>query len=889
MTEFARAKRALDVIKKEGDLFDAILQAKNAKPTSNGLIRANVLLFSRIMYLGFIVKDKIASYFSPIKKVYDAQEEIRKILGFNVDVIKEKYSGSWQWQAVLNIKRSVAILYEDNKIGPDEYIANLKKLLTFCKLQGIKTIYLNLDDVNGLFPELNLDDILAQYRSDILNSENLPYDGNDTFLDLDCSQLEGLINSCFNYRLNYRFVLNIAERIKNLSIKNAISKYMEDKDLTYLMNVVSSRLSLSLNSNNSYKTRNLGKCYDNITIKGEFLYIVSYSNDGQRKETNIMSLYDYLGYQNYEDLLKSLSKPNDEEEISLLAILYLYLYKEQNTDILSEENNTTYFDKIYQGYLEEKKNGTNKKQRFKEKLDKNSHNLLSFMWAMYFTAAIVGASWVGLVGLDFMLGEDSNLASAFFQGVLETYKKSWELEREVLKIPYETGADIVKGFSSLIGDAFGLENNDDKIVANLTYCDTYAMPSYFACEYGKSSSYKKGNISYDLVQPYLEKDDFYDGIKENLIIDVKFSRKELKDMIKDGYLRVPVAVCPVGEFDYLLTEIEIHDRENPSNSFIINSTSIARKLTDDEIKALKKMKEPAIYYYYAYGYCFFYNLNPFVSKLPEKGKYLTTDSYEMREIITANLGLDPQVDNYFIAKAIRNKIYSETPFKDAGLSSKIRKMNEKEFIDCVSSLDSLVCNLAATLMVECDDSYIYVTGFYSDDPEITYGEAHAWVMDRMGNLVDATPAHRVDEEKKDSSKSLANWAKAMNVTLPVLLLILSLIIFKKYGRKVVFVIKEKSLLDLFTNGQMAEAYSLINEVRYYGISLPVQRDYEQTLNMVADDFEGYTKEELQEILQDLKAMHNPNKDFAIKVIKRVPFIKENEEALKRKLNKRKDK
>ena len=64
---------------------------------------------------------------------------------------------------------------------------------------------------------------------------------------------------------------------------------------------------------------------------------------------------------------------------------------------------------------------------------------------------------------------------------------------------------------------------------------------------------------------------------------------------------------------------------------------------------------------------------------------------------------------------------------------------------------------------------------------------------------------------------------------------------------------------------------------------------EEKMKYLNDDLVFKNVFSKEEILQDLKAMHNPNKDFAIKVIKRVPFIKENEEALKRKLNKRKDK
>ena len=84
---------------------------------------------------------------------------------------------------------------------------------------------------------------------------------------------------------------------------------------------------------------------------------------------------------------------------------------------------------------------------------------------------------------------------------------------------------------------------------------------------------------------------------------------------------------------------------------------------------------------------------------------------------------------------------------------------------------------------------------------------------------------------------------------------------------------------------MKDVYSLINELQYGGINIPVQKTTIETFDQLTSDFEGYTKEELQELLKKLKESKSPFSKQAIKVIKKVPYIKSNEEELGRKLKK----
>lgn len=894
MSDIEKGKKALDTIRKKGDLYDVIAQAKNLNPTYNPLVRMNVLLLSRILYLGLLAKDKIVSYFSPIEKVHSAQQDIRSILGFNVDIVKDKKLFN-SWHNLIDYKKELALLYEDNEIGREEYLANLRKILSFCELQNINVIYLNVDDLARLYPDIVLNDFKKTDRVFELGLE-ISTDKGDLLLVLNPNNLKSLIDMLVNYRLDKELITFLVERIEDISIKRALEKYNSDGDLNFLTNIIKARLTLNLNSDSTYKNRDGNKNYDTIIVKGEFIQKISNSKNGNNPEVTTMSLYEYLGYANFNEVLKGINMPQDDEEKLFIAALYLYLYikqKGQNFIKLPKKKNLTLYDGLYNDYLTNKKDKSKPIAGLRDKGDKTLTNIVNYAVAFYYTAAVCCTGWLGLVGIDiinrFLLkNEDSHLANQAVETILSPYKSSMEIEEDIINRAlsgvFITGSEIVDNFSSFVGDVFGLEPSKDKVLANIICLNEEYAPNYYGCEYGVSSTYEKGNISYELRQPYIGADDInYDIDEETLKVVVHFSRKEVREMVKDNKLHIPLTVYPCDE-GYYLSRVVFLDDKDSKKEFSVDASMIKNGITDEVKKYLTSFKKPKISYCYAKGYLF---NNTFANSIHKEGTYLTTPTYEMRHIIAQNLGLSADANIFDIYLAIRDKKYSTTPFKDAGLSSKIKKMDEKEYIATVASMDSIVCNLAATLAVEATDDLIYVTGFCTDDNQITYGMGHAWAMDETGFIYDVTPSAPLEEEEKSIFTDIFSWAVVARVPLYIAILLISTIFYQLLGKRIIFTIKKHNLKNLLTDPEFKDAYSLINELRYDGISLPKERGFAENLEMIANDFEGYSKEELRNLLQKLKEVQDKNSKGAIKVVKTVPFIKKNEKKLTRGIKKSK--
>ncbi len=72
MSDIERARENLKIIYKNGDLYNVIANKLTVRPRKNSFIKANVLLFSRLAFLGVLIGERIASLFSPIERVRKA-------------------------------------------------------------------------------------------------------------------------------------------------------------------------------------------------------------------------------------------------------------------------------------------------------------------------------------------------------------------------------------------------------------------------------------------------------------------------------------------------------------------------------------------------------------------------------------------------------------------------------------------------------------------------------------------------------------------------------------------------------------------------------------------------------------------------------------------------
>ena len=904
MNHLDKVKNALGIIQKNGDVYDVVARALNNRPTSNGLFRYNVLMFSRILYAGILLKDKLLAPFAPVEKVREAQEEIREVLGFNVDVLLDKSLNN-SFRNVLRIKKNVAILYEAGDIYRDEYTHNIERLLSFCHLYDIDTIYLSLKDLNRILPSMNTSSFTPVSRTTIFGV-NQSIDVKE-FLLLNRTELSSILMLLNNYEFDKKYITALVERINDQALKGALDSYNKDGNLESFKRTILARLSLELNSEGGYKTKNNGKTYDTVSIEGEFVKIISYSQNNANPEVCVMNIWEYLGFANYDALLKSLENSQDDEQKIIMACLYLYLNDNKSFSKEKTIKVESYYDKVYKEYLEYKKDYSKKNSPyFASKPRKVFHNFITSCYAIYLSLLVVCGAYSAVAVTDIIRGDFSaRNAKNGLEYIANFYQESYEFEKSLLLDAKDVFADVISGAlditggtigsfaSAITGDAPNLGEDNDKVVAEVyPRNDEVALPRYYACGYATSSEYKKGQITYDMESLALSNTHIFSDKASDFYIKTNISRKELKSFIKDdSTLDLPIVFYPV-DFNCFLTEIIIDDAKDSSKGIVIVNED--KPLNKEQIDTLLSLKKPQVYYYFATDNWVY--INSFVDAyypilIDREGRYLDTPSYEMKQIISESLGLGEDAYVMDIFRAIKNKDYSLTPIKDAKLTSKVKKMDEKEYIKTIASLDSLVCNLAATLAVEADDTLVYVTGFLADNDvgqlTLKASDAHAWGMDDFGFIYDATPQDLIQPEEEKESSGIVN--KIISATFQSLVLgTIGICLYYLGGKRLIFIVNKKQISNLLNSNQMGEAYSLINELRFGGINIPVQRDTLESLQLVANDFEGYTKGELQELLESLKKMQNPEAKLAIKVIKRVPYIKRNEQRLIRSLKEDKE-
>ena len=247
-------KKALEIIRKNGDMYEAIAKALNNNPTKMWLLRYNLLFFSRILYMGVLLKDQIVVHFAPVDKVHEAEEVIRKALGFKADIINNSFAN------ILNpflafVKKDPYILYE-NASSKEEFCYNMNKLLTFCQFYNIKGIYLSEKDLTSLFPYINMSEYKICSRSEIFEIRNMKL-GEDRFYKIGFNELIKLVKLLRNDAVEKNSITYFGSKINDEAIKQALENYEKDNNLTNLKAMVSARFSLALNSDSTYKTKDL--------------------------------------------------------------------------------------------------------------------------------------------------------------------------------------------------------------------------------------------------------------------------------------------------------------------------------------------------------------------------------------------------------------------------------------------------------------------------------------------------------------------------------------------------------------------------------------------------------------------------------------------------------
>ena len=876
MKKCTQVEKSLKTILKHGDIFEVVSKRENKAFSKHFMCESFLLIYKPWLVFPFLFGKKLTSFFAPIpiEKVYKAQEEIRTFLGVHVDIIRER-NNIFHMVDFLQKKKyrfltnsyNLSILYEKNKKTNKEYLLNLKKIYSFFARYPIKTVYLKEQDLLEELDEQKLDDLTCKPIYFLLKLFLSKKKISEKFLDFSCS-LEDLVYCLSLEELAEVIALletqsfthvscdEFKEVINDPLVKKAIVTYEIDKNIKFLQQIVQKRLVLAFSNNACVKDKLEGKIYQTFRIKDKYIQIVSYTKQGKFLSKQIQSLYDYLEVHSYDELLK---KKNSDDFPYVLVAFYLFLQEKGNMTISKNKTDMSLYDYFYKAGQAKKEKKIRKIQGLYEFID--LYNCI--YWNVLCT--IVGCT----------LSNSFTDLSSFFEKRTNFVQNS---EEQLSTFDFS--------FSKTVGDSNRSNNlREERILAKITPCkENVALPSYFAADFAYKAKFEKG-VQYAYTKTSCP---FVFCHTDSLFIVTHFlSEEERETTIRTKCFFVSNTFYPVGS-DYALTKIVICDQKDPTKVFewdeIRNSFGLA--LSESETFLLSSMERPEISYYYGQDKN---AKNIFVNSLYKFDSYTKSSSEEIKKAVLKGLDLEENASINEIHQAIKRKLYSKTPLLDAGLTAKIQIMDELVFFETIASLDSLICNLAATLAVGIDDSLFYVVGCanFNGDAYLKESELHAWAMDKDGTILDITPS-QVKKSILDVFEEAIAWGVKNNIPIYGILLFSILLLEKKYGKWIWYYIHSLCVEKILSSSDMSTIYAQLHEILYDEKSNPYPRKSYEWLEKINKDFRGYSKEELQELKKMIKSEFTEEKEktSVVSLARELSFMQENEEDLERKLRKK---
>lgn len=934
MDDISNVKKSLEIILKEGDLYSAIARKMNVFPRKHPFIKSNILFFSRIAFLGVVLSERIANIFFDVERIKEAQKTIRKALGVDVDILSfdpELYSFLFiNPNNEKKLYRHISILYEDDSTSIEHYVQNLKKIFRFCENYDIDDIYLGEDDVLSRFYGVKIDNYMIRNLKFVLNSfVNLEGNSDKDYIFLSRSELAELLDELEHLKVDNIVIKNFGEEIKDASIKKEVDNYLKNGNLNQLKLKVSKRLESYLNSGTPHRDRQHGKVYTSAIVSGKFLKVTHVDAAGNILNNSIVTLYEFLGVKNLKLLNQKYKSTIEDKELYLLSIFHLYLNGEREIDYSLEQEKLSFFDRLYVEWKEKKATKTG----MYTKLYQHIANGLNIFISLLITFGLVsflyfGGSAVNLIEHYVLGNANGNSFDSIKETVISPYVKSLEIEKKLLEEAarfskkFYDGKPIIEffhftidylrdmfTFESLTGDTYIEEEN----LAMVTPIDREAeIPEYYSYGYASNAEYNKGVVHYLIEKPKFSFQDM-ENVEELFSIEYEADYFCLSQGLSGPKFNPAMLFYPLGE-DYVVSRITIYDEEQPDNRVSIDynrAQEYGSNLSYIEAETIYYMKNPKIICYYGISDT---AKNSFVQNIKKEGSYLGISSSQAREAILDGLGLRSDASLEDIYDAIKSKKYSMTPLEDAKISNRIKNYDEEEYYEKIAGLDSTICNLAASLMVAVDDELIYTSGFCkdSDSDVITTLNGHSWAMDKDGNIVDANPDidvrstsygvdssgsieketvdNKVNDEKEtdlsSAVSSIIEFGKNFNLGLVTIAVLIAVVFEKKFGKKV----KIKLNLERTNNllkGDYEKSYSLINDILYGGMNVPVQQKKSDFIDTISNEFYGLSIDELNELKKLLRSSEIDSETTisASKLVSLIPFIREHPEEIKHYINK----
>lgn len=895
MNDIESVKKNLALLEKEGDLYDAIALKEKVNPITFPFFSFNILFLSRLLFLGVLLAEKIIRHFSPIEKIRKAQQEIRQILGVNIDIVRNKpFYNTVQLENFKKIgremfrieKKHLSILYQQENGSKETYLLNLKKILQFCELYFIEEVFLNKKEIETLFFGAHLE----AYQEEPLRNIFTLFSGDEVLLVLNKQDLSKLIQELETVKFDRNQIIELGEQIKDIPIQNALVQLMNDKDLVKFKKVVLQRLSLYLNEASVYKDRTYGKVFEKIYVNEDRIGILSYNKERNLHRKSQMNFYDYLKVKDYDQLLEKVKNSVKEKKILSLAALHLYLCNQKTETVDCMDENKSFFDTIYEDW----KTGNYKKTDLyqEQKKAKNKINgltatityvIMATLLVLIFTTTFP----IGFIQESVFHMQECINSNEILDILTMPYEYYWKIEKSLIENFLRT---LKERKVSTTGDSPSYQGQD-KIVGYVYPRSTeeIELPKYYATGYSDKAIYKRGKMEFELVQPMISFKEFQD-IPVEFQVMYCVDQNELKKMIVNRELELVKNLYPVGD-NYIISEITICDGSDSSKQVTIDYQRASQwegAITSKEKELLFSMHAPEIVCSYGIG------LNPtnsFMNVLEEKPSYSTLSLNETKEAVIRGLGLSKDASLEEILKAIQEKDYSKTPIQDAGLSFKIEKLTEEEYIETVASLDALICNLAAFLAVEVSDELTYVVGYayqMENSHSIVSGNAHAWTMKENGQIIDvtpSTPSKKEESQFEELFEKIIVFALQYKIPMATVMFLIGAAIHRRYGKKIKVALKTEQIKKILEKEDIGNTYAQINEILYGGVNRVKKQNVEAWITTIENEFYSFDVQDLKKLKHELQQRieDKEEKRNAENLLDVIPYIKENALDLQKRL------
>lgn len=906
MTDFEKANKYLKMILKYGDIYDNVALEKGRSFSKNPFIEANMVLFSRFFIPVVFLKQKVESKLAHADKVKQAQDEIRKILGVPVDIIRNKFNFDdaldYFFLFPFFKKKEIYLYYEKEGITNTAYLENLKKILAFSIQHNISLIYLREEDVKNFLDSSEMDAFLKKNFNRILRRSNVKSEYRKgieflltkNLLELNLIELDLLIRNFRVSDVNHSEIMYFSKSLHNPSIQRAVEDFLQNEDERHLKMLVQQELTQRLNQEYIIRDKEYGKVFQTIEVRGKGLTITVQTKDGRMIRQEFQTLYEYLDIRNYKNLLDTIKRnKGDDKELLLLAAFYLYFLENKKLVLESNKRYRSIYDQIY--HISKYKKA-NEIPGIYTKSDKYINNFffkffpIAVPLVLYFAVSSVNA-----INSEELENKKDSMIEMTIDEMISLYKASYKFEWSLIEPFIQQLKELMPSELSSVHEEMPeqsfdfFENEKDGLTGDVDYSskevfatitpleENMKLPQYYAKGYASGAEYGEGSMQYYVVDS-LYNLELYDA-KPLFTITYSLPKDFAKHTMFSRTMLYPV------DGNYVVQKVEIIDKQTPGKVFVWNleRSKKGTDLTEEEIRFLGTFLEPEITYTFGLSDTM---ENEFVKEMCKINPYTEHSMEEVRTAICKGLHVTEHADIDEIYEAIKAKKYSKTPIKDAKMENAIKSMDELEYLEAIATMDSTVCNLASTMAVCTNDELFYTIGYLNTDNEfISADEAHAWAMNKDGAIIDVTPNKPFEIGKVIAE--VLQWGLEHHLPLYALFLFIAAKLKKKYGKKISMKIEMKNAQNVLLDPSLNSTYAKINEYLYGGIHVPSHKTPEEMVGNIKNNFGYMDKETLQKIKKEL--MHQKIDRTELNRMKKfltaVPIISEHPEELRQRIKK----